>query len=297
MKNKNIFLIFSLPALVLVLLLTSNCRKDEKSAPQITTSPISNVAITSVTCGGKVTSKEGIGIIEQGVCFGTAPGPTLSADKLPASGTIGAFTSNVKGLTADTKYYIRAYATNSAGTSYGEEVSFTTQKPLTEGWMSGCFNNVYLTFTRGIELVQPVDSFSNCYFYEDCKKYYYDICHGPLKQINLIRCDSTFEVDIFTTGVSPDSLPAEPISNVFCRTAEIQCYKLYKGYRTSSANDFYSTRSHFYGNGVTINDSKDDVLSGTFEGDLISAAGDTIQVAGGEFKIRVVRKRLPCTRE
>jgi hypothetical protein len=297
MKIKKSFLVYSLPALVLVLLLTSNCRKDEKSAPQITTSPISNVAITSVTCGGKVTSKEGIGIIEQGVCFGTAPGPTISNNKLPASGTIGKFTSKVTGLTAATKYYLRAYAINSAGTSYGEEMSFITHRPLSEGSMSGCFNNVYHTFTRGIEEVQPVDSFSNCYFYEDCKKHYDDICHGPMKQINLIRRDSTLEVDIFISGISPDSLPAErPILNVFCRYAEIQCYNLYKGYRTPSGNE-YRSRSASFMNGVIINDSKDDVLSGTFEGDLVSAAGDTIRVAGGEFKIRIVRKRLDCWHE
>ena len=293
MKNKNIFLIFALPALVLVLLATSNCRKDEKGPPQITTSPISNVAITSVTCGGKVTSKEGTGIIEQGVCYGTAPGPDISGNKLPASGTIGKFTSNVKGLTANTKYYLRAYATNSVGTSYGEEMSFTTHKPLTEGSMSACFNNVYRIFTSEIEVGHPVDSFSNCYFYEDCKKHYYDICHGPMKQINLIRRDSNLEVDIFILGISPDSLPAErPILNVFCRYAEIQCYALNNGYRKE-----YRSRSSSFMSGVIINENKNDVLSGTFEGNLISADGDTMRVAGGEFKIRIVRKRYPCSRE
>jgi hypothetical protein len=95
-------------------------------APSLTTSPVTDITATSATCGGTVT-KEGSGpIIERGICWNTERNPSLNNDKKIESGGIGKFISNLSGLSPSTTYYVRAYATNSAGISYGNELSFTT---------------------------------------------------------------------------------------------------------------------------------------------------------------------------
>lgn len=94
--------------------------------PTVTTTTASNVTQNSAVSGGNVIASGGTNVTARGVCYGTSPNPTISgAHTTDGSGT-GAFTSNISGLIAGTTYYIRAYATNSVGTAYGNEVSFTT---------------------------------------------------------------------------------------------------------------------------------------------------------------------------
>jgi hypothetical protein len=168
--------------------------------------------------------------------------------------------------------------------------------PLQEGCIRGYFGNEYKTFAQHIEKVQPIDSFSNCYFYEDCIGSYADICSGPMKQINLIRSDSSFVIALYIMGVSPDSLPFEnPLPAVFCRYAEIQFYKSENWNRVpNDSNCFNYLQDDFYGQKVIITDNKDDVLTGTFGGDLVSPAGKILHVSDGEFKIRILRKSFTC---
>ena len=94
--------------------------------PTVTTSAASNITANSATCGGNVTSDGGAGITARGVCWSTSHNPTVSNSHTSDGSGTGSFTSNLTGLTAGTTYYVRAYATNSAGTAYGNEVSFTT---------------------------------------------------------------------------------------------------------------------------------------------------------------------------
>ena len=94
--------------------------------PTITTGEISDITDNTASCGGEVTADGGAMVTERGVCWGTSATPTIS-DNHTSDGTgIGTFTSNITGLTAGTTYYVRAYATNSLGTAYGEAVSFIT---------------------------------------------------------------------------------------------------------------------------------------------------------------------------
>ena len=94
--------------------------------PVVTTSPVSAVASTSAACGGEVLSDGGSAVTGRGVCWSISPGPT-TADSFTADGPgTGIFPSSLSGLTQGTTYYVRAYATNSIGTAYGNEVSFTT---------------------------------------------------------------------------------------------------------------------------------------------------------------------------
>ena len=94
--------------------------------PSVTTLSVSNIAGTSASCGGNVTFDGYDSVTARGICWSTAPNPTIeNSHTIDGSGT-GAFTSILTGLTIGSTYYVRAYATNSVGTVYGDEVSFAS---------------------------------------------------------------------------------------------------------------------------------------------------------------------------
>jgi len=93
--------------------------------PTVATGKIPANTSTSVLCGGNVTSDGYNLVTARGVCWSTSKNPTINGSKtIDGSGT-GSFTSNITGLNKGTLYYVRAYATNEAGTVYGNQVSFT----------------------------------------------------------------------------------------------------------------------------------------------------------------------------
>jgi hypothetical protein len=96
------------------------------TTPTVTTQAVSSIGETTATGNGNVTSDGGATITERGVCWNTSTAPTTANSTATAAGTTGAFTASMTGLTAGTLYYVRAYAINSEGTSYGAEVTFTT---------------------------------------------------------------------------------------------------------------------------------------------------------------------------
>lgn len=93
--------------------------------PIVTTNTITSITANSATCGGDVTSNGASSVTARGVCWSTSQNPTVSESYTTDGSGTGSFTSNITGLTTGTTYYVRAYATNSAGTSYGEQRSFT----------------------------------------------------------------------------------------------------------------------------------------------------------------------------
>jgi len=119
-----------LPLLVLVCfvagaVITNSCKKDP-DMPTLTTTALTNITINSVTSGGVIKSDGGAEVTVRGVCWSTSANPTVG-DSHTSDGTgVGSFVSNVTGLTPNTQYHIRAYATNKAGTAYGNDLSFTT---------------------------------------------------------------------------------------------------------------------------------------------------------------------------
>jgi len=94
--------------------------------PMVTTDEVTNITGTTAVSGGEVTHEGASEVIKHGVCWGTSHNPTLDDHYTEANGG-GSFASNMMNLTPGTTYYVRAYATNSNGTGYGNEVSFTTQ--------------------------------------------------------------------------------------------------------------------------------------------------------------------------
>jgi hypothetical protein len=94
--------------------------------PTLTTAAITLITGNSAAGGGNVTVAGGADVTARGICFGKNHNPTVS-DTKTANGTgTGAFISSLASLKGHTVYYVRAYATNSAGTGYGPEVTFTT---------------------------------------------------------------------------------------------------------------------------------------------------------------------------
>lgn len=156
--------------------------------------------------------------------------------------------------------------------------------PVPLGCIRGYFGDYYITFTQHIEKVQPIDSFSNVYFYGSC--------NDALKQINLIRCDSAFVFALYIMGYSFDSLPVTlPVPSEYGKYSEIQFYP-FQDWNSGSPEHY--TMDDFYGKSVFITDKTDDILTGTFEGILRSPAGDILPVSEGEFKIKIFRKYMPC---
>ncbi|MBO4751721.1 MAG: hypothetical protein J5526_03095 [Bacteroidales bacterium] len=94
--------------------------------PTVTTSAVSNITTSSATCGGNVTSNGNTTLTAIGICWSTSHNPTISNSHTTNGNGMGSFTGSMTGLSANTTYYVRAYATNSVGTAYGEERTFTT---------------------------------------------------------------------------------------------------------------------------------------------------------------------------
>lgn len=119
--------------------------------PTLTTTSVSDITQTTATCGGTVTTDGGSPITERGVCWSVSPGPTMADSRtLDGSGT-GMFVSNMTSLAAGTLYYVRAYATNTTGTAYGNEQSFTTLLNITIPTVTTAptSNVTQITFTSG----------------------------------------------------------------------------------------------------------------------------------------------------
>ncbi len=98
----------------------------DPTAPDVTTAPVSDVALTSAASGGNVTSDGGSAVTARGICWSSAADPTTADSHTSDGAGTGGFASAITGLTPGTTYHVRAYATNSVGTAYGGDVSFTT---------------------------------------------------------------------------------------------------------------------------------------------------------------------------
>jgi len=94
--------------------------------PIINTNAITNINAFTAYGGGNIASDGGSPVIARGLCWNNVPNPTTANSKTINGSGAGSFNANLNALAASTLYYVRAYSTNSAGTSYGNEVSFTT---------------------------------------------------------------------------------------------------------------------------------------------------------------------------
>ncbi len=110
--------------------LSIRCLKDGFSIPTIATTPITTFSQTTASGGGNITGNGNAQVTARGVCWNTIGNPTTTGNKTTDGEGSGIFSSNLTGLTPNTLYYVRAYAVNSQGTAYGNQISFTTAPVL-----------------------------------------------------------------------------------------------------------------------------------------------------------------------
>ncbi|HBE40763.1 MAG TPA: hypothetical protein DDW27_06085 [Bacteroidales bacterium] len=113
-------------SLITVAVSFQSCKK--ATEPTLTTAGVTGITLNSAVSGGTITSDGGEEILEKGVCWSTSQSPTITDPKTMDGIGSGNFSSNLVGLAEGTPYYVRAYATNSVGTGYGNEVTFTTNQ-------------------------------------------------------------------------------------------------------------------------------------------------------------------------
>lgn len=109
---------------LIVLLLMIACNPKEK--PIVTTNSVTDVTYKSVVVEANVESDGGAEVTDRGVCWSVTQNPTISNEHKNNGAGLGIYVTQIDNLENATKYYVKAYATNSEGTSYGEEISFET---------------------------------------------------------------------------------------------------------------------------------------------------------------------------
>lgn len=152
---------------IMLLIQIHSCKKE--AVPVVITNSIINLTATTATSGGSITKEGSSTVISRGICWSKGTTPTINDSKTTDGAGAGNFVSNLTGLIGATNYFIRAYATNSAGTGYGMALSFTTlgQSPtsiiteatninVSSATLNGTVNPNYLstsvTFEYGITL-------------------------------------------------------------------------------------------------------------------------------------------------
>ncbi len=125
---------------------------DNPAIPSVTTDIVTAILQNSASGGGTVTSDGGSPVTLRGVCWSKSPEPTIADAKTDDSAGSGHFTSQVTDLDTNTLYYVRAFATNSQGTAYGNTRSFTTLKAVTYAPIVDIDGNKYPVFRVGLKL-------------------------------------------------------------------------------------------------------------------------------------------------
>ncbi|MBM3919338.1 MAG: hypothetical protein FJ344_07550 [Sphingomonadales bacterium] len=122
--------------------------------PTLTTSSISLITHNSAQSGATISTDGGAAVTQRGVCWSTSTQPTIANTRTQDGTGTGVFASSLTGLTSSTNYFVRAYATNSAGTAYGQQLTFTTTVPFVCGTSQATDvdGNNYATITLNLTI-------------------------------------------------------------------------------------------------------------------------------------------------
>ncbi|WP_309641411.1 DUF1566 domain-containing protein [Flavobacterium sp.] len=128
--NKHLKILVGALIAFFVISCSSSSNSDDEPAPVIpvlTTTAITSLSSSAAASGGTIDYDGDFPITARGVVWSTNTNPTIDLPTKTSNGSnVGSFSSSITGLVANTLYYVRAYATNSEGTYYGSQISFTT---------------------------------------------------------------------------------------------------------------------------------------------------------------------------
>ena len=143
---------------VLLLILSLSCSKEVIVSPELVTTAFTRINQLEAITGGSVLSDGGSAIFERGVCWSMLVNPTIDDNKTVDGAGSGDFTSIITGHSSNVTYFVRAYATNGAGTAYGNNIILEMASPIlfnadkTYGELSDIDGNVYRTIEIGDQI-------------------------------------------------------------------------------------------------------------------------------------------------
>jgi len=145
--------------LITLLIINTSCKKEEEDTtilPTLSTVEITEITPTSATSGGDIIDDGGGDITDKGVCWSTTPEPTVF-DFITNEGVNPSdYLSYITNLTINTTYYVRAYATNSKGTAYGNELSFVAKYQFTGETVSLASGSFHMGSDEGSASNKPI---------------------------------------------------------------------------------------------------------------------------------------------
>ena len=162
--------------------------------PELTTADVTNIGNWWAVSGGDITDDGGLYITERGICWSTSSNPTTSDSHSNNGMDTGSYMVRMVILDPNTTYYVRAYAINSAGTTYGEEKAFTTSVTWIDGVLPGSFSvsdSLQVHFSQGN--LQYIPNASNNWKFSDYQWNYIGSQGGTSSNINR---------DLFAWGTS-----------------------------------------------------------------------------------------------
>jgi uncharacterized protein (TIGR02145 family) len=146
-----------------LLLILPSCEKVKEPAderPVVVTKTVINITTSSATVEGEVKTQGTSNVIESGICWGTESNPTINDNKISTGTSIGSFSATITGLWGNSTYQVRAYASNTFGVSYGENLVFNTlpnnpteflNPSLIYGTLQDVEGNTYATIQIGTQ--------------------------------------------------------------------------------------------------------------------------------------------------